>query len=171
MPDAENKVHKAVADIMNNSTLTSNFIAEISISYKKPQSYLEQKKILSSKDAFEAFSNLWSEQLEYREEFMILVLNRANIILGYCQISSGGTSGTIADPKMIFQAALKANSSSIILCHNHPSGNTKPSEPDKHLTQKLATAGKLLDLPILDHLIISESSFYSFADEGIMPSD
>ncbi len=104
---------------MNNSTFTKNVIAEISISCKKPSTYSEDEKISSSKDAFKVLKSIWSDQIEYREEFVILLVNRANLVLGYCLISSGGTSGTVADPKMIFQTALKANASGIILAHNH----------------------------------------------------
>lgn len=102
------------------------------------------------------------------EEFVILVLNCANRVLGYARISSGGISGTVADPKVIFQIALKSNGSSLILCHNHPSLNLQPSEADIHLTRKLKEAGLMLDLPVLDHLIVSSEGFYSFADEGLM---
>jgi len=125
-------------------------------------------KITCSSDAVEVLRSIWSDQIEYREEFVILCLNRANKVLGYSKISSGGTSGTVADPKIIFQIALKSNASSIILSHNHPSGNTKPSDSDMKLTQKLQKAGLLLDLQVLDHIVLTEESFFSFADEGFL---
>ncbi len=127
-------------------------------------------KVTCSNDAVEVLRSIWSDQIEYREEFVILCLNRANKVLGYSKISSGGTSGTVADPKIIFQIALKSNASSIILAHNHPSGNINPSDSDLKLTKKLKNAGTLLDIPVLDHIILTNESFFSFADEGIMSS-
>ncbi len=96
----------------------------------------------------------------------MLLLSRANKVLGFHKVSEGGLSGTVADPKIIFQTALKANSCSIILGHNHPSGNTAPSEADISLTKKLKNAGEFLDLPVLDHIIVTSESYYSFADEN-----
>jgi DNA repair protein RadC len=87
--------------------------------------------------------------------------------LGYCQISAGGLCGTIADVRVIMQTALKACSNSIIISHNHPSGNLTPSEADKDLTRKIREAGKVLDIAVLDHLIITSESYFSFADEGL----
>jgi len=100
------------------------------------------------------------------EEFWIILLNRANTIIEIRPISKGGLSGTVVDPKMIFHEALQARASGIILSHNHPSTNPKPSESDMQLTKKLKEGGKLLEISILDHIIIAGASFYSFADEG-----
>ncbi len=125
---------------------------------------VEREKVSSSKDAFEVF--LASLADKAYEEFWILLLNRANRILKKLNISEGGISGTVADPKKIFKLALDNNASSIILCHNHPSGNIHPSESDVKLTNKLKDAGKMLDLPVIDHIIIGEDNYYSFADEG-----
>lgn len=125
---------------------------------------IEREKVSSSKDAFEVF--LASLAGKAYEEFWILLLNRANRILKKLNISEGGISGTVADPKKIFKLALDHNASSIILCHNHPSGNIQPSESDVKLTNKLKEAGKMLDLPVIDHIIIGEDKYYSFADEG-----
>jgi len=99
---------------------------------------------------------------------MVLCLNRANRILGWAKVSQGGLTGTVADPKLIYQIALKSNASSIIIAFNHPSGNLNPSESDIQLTRKLKEAGLMLDLPVLDHLIISSEGYYSFADEGLL---
>ena len=107
-------------------------------------------------------------QIEHREYFFILLLNRANKVLGVSTVSMGGMSGTVADPKIIFQTALKVSAASVILCHNHPSGNIKPSESDIRLTQKIKKAGSFLDLPCLDHIILTEDSYFSFADEGML---
>ena len=102
------------------------------------------------------------------EEFWILMLNRANKVIDRTCISKGGISGTTADAKIIFEFALRAHASSIILSHNHPSGNCKPSRADIELTKKLVEGGKLIDVVVLDHLILTNDSYYSFADEGIL---
>jgi len=102
------------------------------------------------------------------EEFYILLLNRANEVIGKKQISKGGIAGTVADGKIIFNAALEKKASAIILAHNHPSGQLKPSEADKRLTKDLIQFGKFIDLQILDHLIFSDNNYFSFADEGLI---
>jgi DNA repair protein RadC len=159
------KVPKAWANIMN--LFTSQF-AEIKISYSAKFKASEMKKISSSRDAYEIFLNIFDHNLDYKECFFILLLNRANKVLGYNKVSEGGLSGTVADPKIIFQTALKANACALILGHNHPSGNIAPSDADIKLTRKLKNAGEFLDLPVLDHLIISSENYYSFADEGTL---
>ena len=103
-----------------------------------------------------------------KEEFWIILLNRANGLIKKEQISSGGISGTVADPKIIFKAALDQYASSIILIHNHPSGNLKPSRADMELTEKMKTAGKLLEIPVLDHIIFGDEGYLSFADDGML---
>lgn len=133
---------------------------------KRTQDAMVREKIGSSRDVFDLFHPELSEA-NY-EAFWILLLNRANRIIRKMSISEGGVSGTVADPKKIFKMALEFNASSVILCHNHPSGNIQPSEADIKLTRKMKEAGVLLDLPVLDHLIIGGSSYYSFADEGMM---
>jgi DNA repair protein RadC len=100
------------------------------------------------------------------EEFWILMLNKANKILRKHQISEGGISGTVVDPKKVFKICLENHATSIILGHNHPSGLLKPSDADLLITKKLSEAGKLLEINVLDHLIISDTSYFSFADEG-----
>lgn len=102
------------------------------------------------------------------EEFRVVYLNRANKVIGEKQISIGGVTGTVADPKVIFRSAIEMLASSIILAHNHPSGNLKPSKADIDLTKKMKEAGALMEIEVLDHLIISESGYFSFADEGIL---
>ncbi len=102
------------------------------------------------------------------EEFWIIILNRANYVLRKDQISRGGISGTVADPKLIFKSALDHGGSSIILAHNHPSGNLQPSQADITLTKTLKEAGKFLEIPVLDHIIVSDNSYFSFADEGMI---
>lgn len=102
------------------------------------------------------------------EEFWVIFLNRANVVLKHHNISSGGLSGTVVDPKVIFKNALENLASSIILIHNHPSGNKKPSSADISLTRKLKSAGEFLEIPILDHIIYTNDGFFSFADEGML---
>ncbi len=145
--------------------LKSN-LSEIQITYRNKVRASDRPKITSSKDAEEAFRAIWSHKMEHVEEFMVLYLNRANRLIGWTLISTGGISGTIADPKVIMQGALKTNSSSIIMAHNHPSGNIKPSDSDIKLTNKLRSAGSMLDMSVLDHLILTTDSYFSFADEG-----
>jgi DNA repair protein RadC len=101
------------------------------------------------------------------EQFWVIMLNRANMVLKTVMVSQGGVSGTVADPKLIFKSALENLASAIILVHNHPSGNLKPSEADIALTRKVKSAGNLLDIPVLDHIIFTNNGYYSFADEGI----
>ena len=126
----------------------------------------KRSKIKSSKDAF---NELMGGFLDLsHEEFYILLLNRANEVIGKEQISKGGVAGTVADGKIIFSHALSKKASGIILAHNHPSGSLNPSEADLHLTQRLVSFGKYIDLEILDHLIFSDNNYFSFADEGVM---
>lgn len=122
--------------------------------------------IRSSKDAFDQV-RLHFLDLGH-EEFYVLFLNRANQILSKAMISKGGLSGTIADGKVIFKKALEVQASALVLSHNHPSGQLKPSEQDKRLTRQLTEFGKMIDLQILDHLIVSQDNYFSFADEGMM---
>jgi len=152
---------------MQPNLFNSN-LAEIKVSYKTKVSYSDMKKVTSAKDAEEILRVVWSDAMELREEFFILLLNRANKVLGYYRVSEGGTAGTVVDPKLIFSVALKCHASSIILSHNHPSGNTKPSEADIRLTRNLVEGGKLLEISVLDHLILTLENFFSFADEGMM---
>lgn len=149
-----------------SANLFTSRLAEISISYKNKVKASEMHKITSSRDAEDILRNIWSDKIEHVEQFVVLCLNRANKVLGWSLISTGGLAGTVADPKVIFQTALKANACSLILAHNHPSGNIQPSESDNRLTTKMVSAGKFLDLPVLDHLIICSDRYYSFADEG-----
>jgi len=131
---------------------------------RKIEKVIERKKITSSKDVFEIFSSILGD-LPY-EEFWILLLNRSNSIIDKIKISQGGISGTVTDVRIILKQALERMASGVILIHNHPSGNLKPSDSDTSITQKLKDAGKLMDIAMLDHVIISDSGYYSFADAG-----
>jgi DNA repair protein RadC len=126
----------------------------------------DRPKVSSSQDAYHALAPLIADLPH--EEFWILLLNRANRIIGREIISAGGTAGTVVDPKIIFRRALDGKASAILLCHNHPSGNLQPSQADISLTRKLRLAGETIDIAVLDHLIVSEKGYYSFADEGMM---
>lgn len=149
-------------------TLFTSNLSEIEIFYRNKVRLSDMEKVCGSKDVYDVLQRIWSEKIDHVEEFMVLCLNRANRVLGWAKVSQGGLSGTVADPKVIFQVALKSNACSLILAHNHPSGNLQPSEADIHLTRKLKDAGVLLDLPVLDHLIVTSESYYSFADEGLL---
>jgi DNA repair protein RadC len=127
---------------------------------------IQKKRIQSSGDAFEIFHMYIGD--EVYERFMMILLNRANDVLKTVSISEGGTAGTVVDPKKIFKMALDNNAAAIILGHNHPSGNLKPSEEDVKLTRKIKTAGNVLDIDVLDHVIVGMNMYYSFADEGLM---
>ena len=127
----------------------------------------DKPKIVSSKDAYNVIAPILMDLPH--EEFWIIVMNRANRVLCREQISIGGTTGTVVDSKILFKRVLNHEKvTSVILSHNHPSGNLSPSTADIELTKKLKSAGKLLDIDVLDHLIIAEQGYYSFADEGRM---
>lgn len=152
---------------MQTNLLTSN-LAEIKITYSSTVKFKDRQKVSSSEDAVEALRAIWSDTLELREECNLLLLNRANRVLGWYRASQGGTAGTIIDPKLVFGVALKCNACGIIIAHNHPSGNTKPSQSDLELTRKLSEAGKLLEINLLDHIILTAEAYLSFADEGLI---
>jgi len=142
-------------------------IAALELGRRRNESeVVSREKIAGSRDAFRIFHSTLGDQ-PY-EEFWVILLNKANKILRKCSISEGGISGTVVDPKKIFKIALDHHASSIILGHNHPSGNIQPSEADKQITKKIRDAGMMLDVAVLDHLIIGDDSYYSFADEGIL---
>jgi DNA repair protein RadC len=126
----------------------------------------EKPKITGSRDAFDVVK---AQLLDIaHEEFWIILLNRANRVIKKSQISQGGVAGTVADPKIIFKLAIEDLASSIILAHNHPSGNLTASQADIDLTKKIKEAGKLLDIQVLDHLIIAGQKYFSFADDGLL---
>lgn len=126
----------------------------------------KRPQITCSRDAYEVLKPHLMDLPH--EEFWIILLNRANHVLKCERISSGGISGTVADPKMIFKVALENLCSAIILAHNHPSGNLTPSQADKNLTKKLREAGTYLEVPVLDHVIFTDKAYLSFADDGLL---
>lgn len=158
---------------MLNSQIQANQllkVAEVELHYISRVNANDRPKIVSSRQAFEILMQVFDpNKIEHKEFFFVLFLNMANRLLGSMQVSEGGITGTVADIRNIFQGALLANATSIILSHNHPSGNLVPSEADKFLTRKLADAGNVLEIPVKDHLIITAfNEYFSFADEGLL---
>jgi len=152
-----------------NDTPAWTKAAEVELIYKSSVQPSERPLIVDSTDSNKLFRLHWDEnKLGFIEQFKVALLNRANRVLGIYEVSTGGVSGTVADPKLIFVAALKASASGIIVCHNHPSGNLLPSRADEQLTKKIVEAGRFLDLPVLDHLIISTEGYFSFAEQGLL---
>nr|WP_321406166.1 DNA repair protein RadC [uncultured Carboxylicivirga sp.] len=131
---------------------------------RKLQEAVKRIKITQSKDVVDIFQPILGDLPH--EEFWILLLNRSNKVITRYKISQGGVAGTVIDIRIILKSAIDHLASSIILCHNHPSGNIQPSEMDRQITKKMKEAGKIMDIPVLDHLIVTESAYYSFADEG-----
>lgn len=140
---------------------------EISIKYKGTKK-VDLKKIASSRDVHSVCKELFNEgTIDWKEEVVLLCLSNANKVIGYYRVSSGGVSGTVVDPRVVFTIALNcAGTTNIILAHNHPSGNLNPSVQDDNLTRKIMEGGELLDIKLLDHLIITSEGYYSYLDEG-----
>ena len=142
-----------------------NEVAEIKVSYSTTST--PKVKITSGDVAFELLLSLWDlDTIELQEEFKVLLLNRANEVLGIYPLSKGGITGTVVDSRLIFAVALKCNATGIIIAHNHPSGTLKPSEADITLTKSIKKCGDFLDITLIDHLIITKNGFYSFSNEG-----
>jgi len=133
---------------------------------RKESEPVEKTKVITSSDAASIFKPLLSDLPH--EEFWVLFLNRNNLMIDKEMVSLGGVSGTVIDVRIILKKALEKLACSIILCHNHPSGNLVPSEADKEITRKIKDAGKQMDIPVIDHLIIGNGSYFSFADEGLL---
>lgn len=140
--------------------------ATFELARRRPKEEQDKATIRSSKDAHELVRSRYLDKLH--EEFHVIYLNRANKVLSVEEISKGGLSGTVADGKVIFKKALNKQASGIILSHNHPSGNLTPSAADKKLTNSLKEFGEMIDLQILDHLIVAQDKYFSFADEGLL---
>ncbi|QDW18947.1 DNA repair protein RadC [Flavobacterium sp. KBS0721] len=132
---------------------------------RRAEDAVDLVKVTSSKKVFEMMQPIIGELTH--EEFWVLFLNNSNKIISKSQLSKGGITGTIVDARLVFKLALENGATGLILCHNHPSGNLQPSDADKEITKKLKLAGESLDVKVLDHLIITESKYYSFVDEGI----
>ena len=144
-------------------------LSEIKLYYKPRKTVAP--RITCSGDAYKQVLNFYDKNtIALQEQFIVLYLNRANLVLGGHKVFTGGLTGTVADVRLILGIALKACACSIIISHNHPSGNLKPSGADQELTNKLKEAGKLMDINILDHIIISpqDEEYFSFADGGLL---
>jgi len=149
-------------------TITETKVAEISVSYKPSKAH--KPLIKSSDDAYFHFLKFFPEDtISLYESFVVGYLNQANRLIGIYELSKGGITGTVADPRLVLSVALKTAATGVILAHNHPSGNLKPSIQDKDITKKIQEACKLLDIALLDHLIVvPENAYFSFADEGLL---
>lgn len=144
-------------------------VAEIQLTYKSNVKPSLRPKISTSRDAFNILKENWDDtKIEFVEQFKVMLLNRTSKVLGIFEVSSGSSTGTVADPKLIFVAAIKANACGIIVAHNHPSGNLAPSQSDIDLTRKMKEGGRFLEISLLDHLIVTPEGYYSFADEGVL---
>jgi DNA repair protein RadC len=141
-------------------------IAALELGSRKKLSEAKQHKVLSSRHAYDILNPLLDDK-NY-EEFWIMALNQAGYVIGIKRVSEGGITGTVVDTRRIFKLGLEVNATSIIIAHNHPSGNLNPSEADKLITKKIFEAGKVMDISVKDHLIISNQGYYSFADEGLI---
>jgi DNA repair protein RadC len=145
-------------------------VNEVELVYRNRAKTDNRIKVTSAHTAYDVFLSAWDmNKIDLLEEFLILLLDRNNQCLGLSRISSGGISSCVVDPKIVFATALKARASGLILAHNHPSGNLIPSRADEALTRKLIEGGHLLEIGIMDHLIITPTQYYSFANEGLIP--
>ncbi|MFD2035480.1 JAB domain-containing protein [Belliella marina] len=146
-----------------------NQVAEIKLSYSHAVKPSLMPRIISSNDASRLFRENWDEDnLQFIEEFKVMLVSRCNKVIGICNIAKGGTSCVTVDIKLLMAAAIKGVASGLILAHNHPSGNLKSSEQDRRLTARVSDACRLFDITLLDHIILTAESYYSFADEGLL---
>ena len=144
-------------------------VAEVELVYRSKIKASERPIVRTSRDGYNLLTHLWNrDKIDLLEEFKVLMLNRAARVLCVYTVSSGGICGTLVDIRLILATALKSLATSLIISHNHPSGNLKPSMADEQLTQKLKTAAKFHDITVADHLIITSESYFSFADEGLL---
>jgi len=135
---------------------------------KKGNTEFEARKIAGSRSAAEYIRQFYSDDIEIYESFFILLLNRANVTIGYAKISQGGIVGTVVDVKILCKHVVDSLASNVIIAHNHPSGNLRPSDADKNITSKIKSALVYLDTQLVDHVILTADSHYSFADEGLI---
>lgn len=144
-------------------------VAEVELVYKTKVKASERPLIKCSKDCYATLMKVWDEnKIEFQEEFKVLLMNRANRVIGVYEASRGGITGTVADPRLILAAAIKGLAVAIVLAHNHPSGNLKPSLADEQLTSKIKEAARYHDIRVLDHIIVTADAYNSFADEGLL---
>ncbi len=144
-------------------------LQEVQLSYRNKLKASQRPKINKAEDALALFRTVWNEdEMELVESFKMLLMNNANRVLGVYHGSTGGTTGTIVDIRILLMVALKSNACKIIVAHSHPSGNLTPSQADLKITERLKDAAKLMDITLLDHLILTTESFHSFANEGLL---
>jgi DNA repair protein RadC len=141
---------------------------EAQVSFKPGYNLDELEVVSTSTQSANFLRSIWEDDLMYRERMYILLLNRANKVIGFNLISIGGTTGTVVDLKLIFQCAILTNANSIILAHNHPSGTLYPSNSDIEMTKRIKKAGDVMEIEVLDHIILTQNSYYSFADNSIL---
>jgi DNA repair protein RadC len=142
-------------------------VNEVKLSYKSKQKASERPQVINSKAAYDLLLRCFDpETIELKESFKVLLLNCRKKVLGVMNVSDGGLTGTIVDIRLILQAAILGNASGIIISHNHPSGNLTVSAQDDFITRRLKQACEIMDIELLDHIIITNESFYSFADDG-----
>ena len=146
----------------------THFFQEVEVVYKPRKSLELSSKIRCSRDAFLYIKEFFKSFMSHQEEVWMILLNSCMQIIGSSQVSKGGLEHAFVDVRIIYQTALMAHATGFILVHNHPTGVLHPSKPDEELTKKIVGAGKILDIRLLDHLIISEDTYFSFADEGII---
>jgi DNA repair protein RadC len=140
---------------------------KISLSFDKKVKKSELRTITGAESCVDVLREVFNKDtFDWTEEVVMLCLNRANKVVGFYKVSSGGLSSCILDPRVIFTIALNCGATSIILSHNHPSGNRVPSVQDRDITKKIKEAGKLLDISLLDHIILTDDNYYSFMEEG-----
>ena len=144
-------------------------VAEVKLSYKSKSLPSEKVQVTCPADCYKVFINHWDKgELEHKESFKMLLLNQANVVLGIYTISEGGLTNTLVDVRVILQAALLANATSIVLAHNHCSGNLMAGENDREMTRHIKEVAMLMDITVYDHIIVCRHGFYSFADKGIL---
>jgi len=144
-------------------------VPQIELRYRSKVKAADRVAINRSKDAYDIFSTHWNKDtINLQEQFKILLLDAGNRVIGMVPVSSGGTTCTVVDPRLVFAAALKACAKKVIVAHNHPSGSLFPSSDDKRITEKLVQGGRLLDIAVVDHLILTWNGYYSFSENGLM---
>ena len=154
---------------MSNIKETEDIVHYMAKQNPKTEYKTSSTVLTSSEETEKYLRSIWSEDIGFLEEFVVIFLNNASKVLGHYLVSRGGMTATLVDPKVVFIAALKSFACRIIIAHNHPSGSLKPSPADITLTGKIKGGGVLLEMPLLDHIIITpENGYYSFADEGIL---
>lgn len=147
--------------------MTLSKVAEIKVSYQPNKA--DKPVMITSLDAYHFFKGFYrNETICVQEQFSVMYLNRANKVLGVYVASKGGITGTVVDIRLTLAVALKTLATSILLCHNHPSGNLKPSKADNNLSLQIKEAAALMDIKVIDHIIITQDAYYSFADEGLL---